>query len=456
MKTGDPGFWIDEIGRPDFRAALTGERRFDVVIVGAGYTGLWTAYYLKRAEPGLEVAVLERDFVGAGASGRNGGWVSGFFSGPPRLYDREASDGFNRLQRQMFDTVEEISRVLEVEGIEADWHKGGNLGVVVNVAQAKRAAALVESYRRRGFPESDFDYIDGEQLAGRLRIPGATGATWSPHVARVNPAKLVFGLAAAVERLGVEIFEGTPVREIAGRTAVTPSGRASAEWVIRATEAYTPSIKGMKRDLVPLNSSMIITAPLSEAEWAEIGWDRCETVHDTAHAYCYLQRTADGRIAIGGRGVPYRFGSPTTGVGRIGRRTVNSLRARLNELFPVTRGVEIDHGWSGILGVPRDWGISARLDRERSRASAGGYVGQGVAVANLSGRTLTDLILDRPTELAGQAWVGRSPGRWEPEPARYLAIRGAYGLYRLADRFEARSKRTSRLSQIVDKLTGRH
>lgn len=457
MKLGDPGFWIDTLGRAEPRPGLEGDRAADVVIVGAGYTGLWTAYYLLKQDPSLDVVVLERDFAGAGASGRNGGWVSGFFSGPPKLYDRTAGpDGFNRLQRQMFETVDEVGRVIESERIEADWVKGGSLGIATDGAQEQRGRHEVRDLHARGFTEEDLRYLEPDEVRSRLRFANGRGATFSPHVARINPAKLAFGLADVVERLGATIHEGTPVERIEPRAAVTDRGTVRADWVIRATEGYTASLAGLKRCLVPMNSSMIMTEPLDEAMWEEIGWEGRETVGDNANAYFYLQRTEDGRITIGGRGKPYRYGSPTTGIGGITRATVDSLKARLDQLFPVAAEVEVSHGWSGVLGVPRDWGISARADRARGIATAGGYVGEGVATANLSGRTLRDLILGVDSELTRQGWVGRKPARWEPEPIRYAAIHAVYRLYRWADQIEARTGRPSRLARLVDTLSGRH
>lgn len=457
MKLGDPGFWIDTLGRPEARPRLHGDLAADIAIVGAGYTGLWAAYYLKQADPSLDIVVLERDFAGAGASGRNGGWVSGFFSGPAKLYDKTGGRyGFNELQRLMFETVDEIGRVLQTEEIDADWVKGGNLGISTNGAHEERGRHAVEDYHSRGFTDEDVRFLEADEVEGRIHVNDGLGAMFSPHVARVHPAKLVFGLAEVVESMGVRIFEDSPVLRIDPREAVTATGTVKADWVIRSTEGYTASLQGSKRDLVPMNSSMIITEPLDAATWETIGWAGRETVHDSANAYFYLQRTADDRIAIGGRGVPYSYGSPTTGVGHIAQSTVDSLKARLAELFPATAGVDISHGWSGILGVPRDWGISARADREIGFATAGGYVGEGVATANLSGRTLRDLILELDTELVEQGWIGRRPATWEPEPLRFAAIRSVYGLYRWADRIEARSGRTSRLGRIVDTLTGRH
>jgi glycine/D-amino acid oxidase-like deaminating enzyme len=458
MRTGELGFWWRSLGGPEpARDPLPGPTEADVAIVGAGYTGLWTAYYLKRAQPSLRIAVLERETAGFGASGRNGGWVSGFFSGPARVYERRGGRaGYAALQRAMFATVDEVGAFLAEHELEADFVKGGQLTVAVNPAQARRLRQSVASWREGGLGEEDLRELSPEELAGRIAIAGACGATFTPHVARVHPAKLLRGLAGAVEGLGVTIYEQTPVTEIGPRAAVTPAGKVSARWIVRATEGYTAGLRGLRRALVPMNSSMIITEPLPAQAWEQIGWGGRELLSDGAHVYVYLQRTEDGRIAIGGRGVPYRFGSRTDGSSETASATVESLRARLAAMFPAASHVPLDQAWSGVLGVPRDWCMSVDADPAAGLAWAGGYVGEGVAAANLAGRTLRDLVLGERTELTALPWVGRRPRPWEPEPLRWAAIHGIYSLYRRADRSEQRSGRPSRLGRFVDAVSGRH
>jgi glycine/D-amino acid oxidase-like deaminating enzyme len=457
MRTGELGYWWRSLGGPPApRAPLPGPAEADVAIVGAGYTGLWTAYYLKRAQPSLQIVVLERDLAGFGASARNGGWVSGFFSGPARVYERRGGPAaYAALRRAMFDTVDEIAAFLLEHEIDADFVKGGHLTVALGDAQLLRLRAELEHGRAHGLDERDLRELSTDELEQRVRIAGARGATFSPHVARVHPAKLLSGLAATVESLGVRIHERTPVTAIRPHEALTPAGGVRARWVVRATEGYTASLPGLKRALVPMNSSMIVTEPLTPAAWDEIGWQGREVIGDGAHVYVYLQRTEDGRIAIGGRGVPYRFGSRTDGSGETATSTVASLRAKLRAMFGPAADVELAHAWSGVLGVPRDWCVSVDADPDTGLAWAGGYVGEGVAAANLAGRTLRDLILAQPSPLTRLPWVGRRPRRWEPEPLRWGAIHGVYSLYRRADRIEARTRRPSRLGRLIDAISGR-
>lgn len=459
MRTGELGYWWRSIGgQPPSRPSLAGPAHADVVIVGAGYTGLWTAYYLKRAQPSLEIVVLERERAGFGASGRNGGWVSGFFSGPARVYERgrrTPGASFAELQRTMFDTVEEIAAVLREHEIDADFVKGGRLTVALNGAQLRRLREEVAHSRAHGLDDQDLRELTRGELGSRVRVAGALGASFSPHVARIHPAKLLTGLADTVERLGVRIYESTPVRAIRPHEALTPAGAVRARWVVRATEGYTAELEGLKRALVPMNSTMIVTEPLAAEAWEEIGWDGRELLGDGAYVYVYLQRTEDGRIAIGGRGVPYRFGSRTDGRGATAAVTIESLRAKLRAMFPPAAEAGIEHAWSGVLGVPRDWCVSVDADPHSGLAWAGGYVGEGVAAANLAGRTLRDLILGESSALTTLPWVGRRPRPWEPEPLRWGEIHAVYSLYRLADRVEQRTQRPSRLARLVDAASGR-
>ena len=457
MRTGELGFWWRSVGgEPPPRPPLAGPTEADVAIVGAGFTGLWTAYYLKRARPSLRVLVLEAEQAGFGASGRNGGWVSGFFSGPPRAYARgSAVAPYEAMQRAMFATVPEIAAVAAEHAIDADLVLGGNLTVALDRAQLVRLREEIEAARGLGLGEEDLRELGAAELSARVRVAGALGASFSPHVARVHPVKLLLGLAALVEQLGVEIYERTPVTELAAHRARTAQGEVVARWVVRATEGYTTSLPGLRRALVPMNSSMIVTEPLGESSWQQIGWQSSETIGDGAHVYAYLQRTADGRIAIGGRGVPYRYGSRTDGRGATAASTVRGLQAKLAAMFPAARDAEVAHAWSGVLGVPRDWCPSVVADPATGLAHAGGYVGEGVAAANLAGRTLRDLLLGEQTELTELPWVGRREKRWEPEPLRWAEINAVYALYRRADSAERRTGRPSRLGSIVDALSGR-
>jgi glycine/D-amino acid oxidase-like deaminating enzyme len=452
-KNGGVSHWYSRL--PDPRPALPGDREADVCIVGAGYTGLWTAYYLKAADPSLRITVLEARFAGFGASGRNGGWLAGLAPGSRDLLaKRHGRDSVITWQRMLNETVDEVIDVTRREGIDADIVKGGNLEVARTAAQAVRLRAEVDEDRHWGI--SDTEILSGSQAAERVRVDKLMLGAFNPHCARVQPAKLARGLADVVERLGVTIYEQTPVTEISPGRAETPLGVLRAPIVLRATEGFTSRMRGLRRRWLPMNSAMIATEPVPESLWETIGWAGRETLGDLAHGFFYAQRTADDRIAIGGRAVPYRYASRIDHDGAVAQRTIDYLTGVLNTVLPQTRGVPIAHGWCGVLAVPRDWTAGVRLDSATGLGEAGGYVGHGVAATNLAGRTLADLALKRTTALTELPWVDHYSKTWEPEPLRWLGVQGLYSAYKLADRHEARGRSTtSPIAVIADRITSR-
>jgi glycine/D-amino acid oxidase-like deaminating enzyme len=458
---GDVSFWWHSIGLPTAGPALSGDRDADVCIVGGGYTGLWTAYYLKHADPSLRVVLLEARFCGYGASGRNGGWLTSSLAGNRRRYAlTHGRDGVIAQQHAMNDAVDEVLRVCTAEQIDIDAVKGGELSIAVNEAQLERLHAEVAEAQEWGEP--DYVLLDRPDARARLNVANLRGAGFSPNCARIQPAKLARGLADVVRTLGVEVHESTRVTRIEPASvaggdarAVTAHGTVRATYVLRATEGFTAALPGLHRAWLPMNSSLIVTEPLTSRVWDELGWAARETVGDQAHAYIYAQRTADDRIAIGGRGVPYHYGSRTDHDGHTPRSTIAALQEILHRLFPITENAAIDHAWSGVLAVPRDWCSTSGLDRATGLGWAGGYVGHGVATTNLSGRTLRDLVLGQATELTALPWVGRTVRQWEPEPLRWLGVQTLYAAYRTADRRERRGGRTARLARLADKVSAR-
>jgi glycine/D-amino acid oxidase-like deaminating enzyme len=457
-RIGDVSFWYADIGLPSRRPALPGDAEADVCIVGAGYTGLWTAWYLKAAEPSLRVIVVEKEFAGFGASGRNGGWLSGGFAWNHRRYAETSSESAVRaMVRAMNGTVDEVISVAGAQGIDADILRTDELMVAVNPAQVVRMRE--ETEHRRAWGEEDRVFrIGAEELGKRLRLPGALGAMVVTNVARVQPAKLVRGLAAACERAGVQIFEGTAATALEPGRVVTDRGIVTARAVLRCTEGFTAGLPGLKREWLPLNSAQIATEPLPDSIWQEIGWQGHEILGDFANAYCYCQRTREGRITVGARGVPYRFGSSLDSNGAPDAETIRRLTAILHKHFPAVRPYRVAHAWCGVLGVPRDWCATVGFDPAQGLGWAGGYVGVGVSTSNLAGRTLADLTLGRETDLTALPWVNRRVRGWEPEPLRWMGVKGMYALLNAADRAEARPGVTapSRLGALGNWLTGRH
>jgi glycine/D-amino acid oxidase-like deaminating enzyme len=458
MRNGEVSYWWHARGGfPPRRPSLPRPQEADVCIVGAGYTGLWTAYYLKSMRPDLRVVVLEAAFAGYGASGRNGGWVTSALPGSRARYARgpNGAAGVRALEAALRSTVDEIGRVCAAEGIAADFVKGGRIYVATSPPQLARLRSALAHDRTWGDGEDIITFLPRDEMRERINVAAALGGLYWPDSARVQPAALAEGLAAAAERRGADIYEATPVTAIlpgrgagaagsgaagsgAGRGAVarTPFGDVRARSVLRCTEGFTAALPGARRALLPMNSSMVVTEPLPDAAWKEIGWAGFETLADEAHTYMYAQRTADGRIALGGRGAPYRFASKTDEFGVTSPGTAVALADVLRRMFPAVAAARLEQAWCGVLGVPRDWCASVSYDAASGIGWAGGYTGHGVAAANLAGRTLADLVLGVSSNLTALPWVGHRSRSWEPEPARWAGVHGLYALYRLADRLE--------------------
>jgi glycine/D-amino acid oxidase-like deaminating enzyme len=437
------------------RPALPGPASYDVVVVGAGFTGLWSAYYLKLADPALRVAVLEAEVAGFGASGRNGGWCSALFPTPWRTLVARSSPGEAlRLHRAMAATVVEVGRVLEAEGIDAHYHRGGTVTLARSAAQLTRLREELEVARDRGFAEGDLRLLDEDEARAHLDASDVVGGLFTPHCAAVHPARLVRGLARAVEARGVDLFESTRVHEIRPGAAVTDHGTVTADVVVRATEGYTPALPGSRRLVAPVYSLMVATEPIPSPTWESIGLSDRPTFTDGRHVIVYGQRTADGRVAFGGRGAPYHFGSRVRPAQDQEPRVFHGLRETLRGLLPQLddAGVGFTHAWGGPLGIARDWAASVGLDRDTGLAWAGGYVGDGVGTSNLAGRTLADLILRRDTDLVSLPWVDHRSRRWEPEPLRWVGINAGLQAMRLADWEEDRTHRPSVVARAMAPL----
>jgi glycine/D-amino acid oxidase-like deaminating enzyme len=461
----DVSLWWDTLTGPlQVRPGLPGDMDVDVAIVGAGYTGLWTARYLALADPSLRIVVLEAEVAGFGASGRNGGWCSALFAtSEAKLASDHGAGAARRMRAAMQETVDEVGRAAAEDGIDCHFAKGGTVVAARGPAQVARAKEEVAAARRFGVGEQDLAWLDAGPARERIGATRVLGATYTPHCAAIQPARLARGLAEAVELRGVTIFEGTPVVAIrpgaggsGGRRpeAATASGSVRADVVVRAVEAWTPTLPGERRTLAPVYSLMIATEPLDETFWKEAGLAQRETFSDHRHLIIYGQRTADGRLAFGGRGAPYHFGSAVRPAFDRDSRVHDELRRTLVELFPGARDAAITHRWGGPIGVPRDWHSSVGLDRETGIAWAGGYVGDGVSTTNLAGRTIADLVTGRRTDLVTLPWVGHRSPRWEPEPLRWLGVNAGLRGIQLADRTEERRGRPSWLASRLSGMLG--
>jgi glycine/D-amino acid oxidase-like deaminating enzyme len=431
---------------------LSGDIDVDVAIVGGGFTGLWTAYYLAAADPALRVAVIEAEIAGFGASGRNGGWCSALFpQSVPSLAKEHGRGPAIAMHRAMCETVDEVGRVATAEGIDCDFDKGGTVVLARTALQLQRARDDAAESDEYGLGLSLLSAAEASERCGASRV---LGGTYTPNCAAIHPAKLVRGLAGAVRRRGVTIYEQTRVVALEPRRVVTTHGTVRAAHVVRATEGYTSQLRGLRRAVAPVYSLMIATEPLPQAFWDSAGLAGRETFADYRHLIIYGQRTADDRLAFGGRGAPYHFGSRIRPEFDRDARVFGELRRVLADLFPALGDVAIAQAWGGPLGIPRDWCASVGLDPATGMAWAGGYVGDGVSTTNLAGRTIADLILARDTDLTRLPWVNHRSPRWEPEPLRWIGVNAGLWAMTGADPAEARTGRPSRRAALMSRLLG--
>lgn len=439
------------------RPALAESREADVCIVGAGYTGLWTAYALLRADPALAVVLLDAEVAGYGASGRNGGAVIAQFNGSREYWTKRGGRaGAMAMERAVRDAVAEVGAAVEREGIDCAYARNGVVMVARTPLEAQRFRATVDEDREWGWTPQDSRYLSGPEVLERIKVGGAIGARFNAHCASIHPGALVRGLADAVERLGATIYEGTRVTAIEPGVARTASGpTVRARTILRATEAYTESLETHKRVMVPVHTSMLVTEVLPDHVWAQIGWAGREALL-AEHPFLHLQHTADHRITIGGddNRVPYLYNSAPNPDEPAPGRVLSMYRRELVRLFPALRDVRIDHSWQGVFAAPRNWAPGVGIDRATGLAWAGGYVGEGVATSNLAGRTMADLILDRDTELTRLPFVGPPARKWEPEPLRAIGAAGIAVLRQIGDKAELRTGKPSRIVELGNRAAG--
>lgn len=429
----------------------------DILIVGAGFTGLWTAFYLSKSDPTLDVVVIDSHRAGFGASGRNGGWCSPLLPmSLEKLARTHGRDTAIAARRVMVDTVDEVGRQVSILGIDCGFTLGGSLELLRNRPQVVRAEEHVRSLRTLSVPDSELRIIVGAELDSHIRAQGATSAVLETRSAVLHPGRLARGLADVVRTRGCRLVEGVTALRIEPGHVITDHGIIRAAHIIRATEAFTPQLRGERRSLLPLYSLMIATEPLDTDTWSQIGLTQRSSFTDGRRVLVYGQRTTDDRIAFGGRGAPYHFGSRTRPNFDTDQRVARHLVEALHDIFPQTTNARITHHWGGPLAAPRDWNCSVRFDPRTGLGSAGGYVGDGVATANLAGRTLADLVLGKTTDIVRLPWVQHESPKWEPEPVRWIAVNAMARLAALGDAHEARRDKPAHgIDALVRRVSGR-
>jgi len=456
MINGDFGFWSNQHARL-LASPIEGSGTADVVIVGGGYTGLWTALALHAHDPALDIVVLEAEHFGFGASGRNGGWLSSKPVGMRGVLAATSSrEQVVDVEARLRDTMYAIADGFEADGVDIGAAHGGWIQVARSAPELARLRSSLAGNRAWGLDESRVRLVDGDELRSLVDIHDAVGALVSPDCFRVDPFLLLAGVYERAKSAGIRLYDHSRATDVApGVVSVGPHEIRTPRIVI-ATEGYSAAMPARKRDLLPLNSAMIATRRLTDDEWARVGWASAAGLSGSAHTYFYGQRTPDGRIIIGGRGKPYRFGSAFDDRGRVDAGTVGALEAIVSDLFPWL-DAKAEYAWCGVLGVTRDWSPYIEWDDTSGILELGGYAGQGVTAAKLAGDAGAALMLGRAGALTAIPWVRPRPRKWEPEPLRWIGANGLYRAYSVADWVEHRSTsdRTSIIAKTADLIAGR-
>jgi len=437
----DKSYWLGNDPYVE-NAPLSGETRADVAVLGGGFTGLTTAYFLKKEKPSLDVAVLEGQVVGFGASGRNAGFSMTLFgltmSVTSALYGRKNAAAAHRYMEQAVELVESLVRE---NGIACDYERPGFLRVATTPAYERRIREEIELAKSLGL--EGVDWLDAAAVRAQVDSPSYRGAWWEPRCGILNPARLVRGMKAVVERMGVRVYERTPATELRrtpeGVEVATPAGRVRAARAALATNAYSHLVPGLRRRQVPAFTHIVLTEPLHPAHFERIGWKGRQGIEDARNLVHYYRLTADNRLLMGGSDVSISFGD-----GMDHDRnpvTFAQLEADVRDTFPALKEVAFTHRWGGPVSVPVQM-IPAlgRLGDERV-VYALGCMGHGVSLAHLNGRTLADLLLDRKTERTEVFFANRRVFPWPPEPFRLVLSAAIRGYMRMEDRWNERARR---------------
>jgi glycine/D-amino acid oxidase-like deaminating enzyme len=434
----DKSFWLATYGDYIPNPSLQGDLKVDIAIIGAGFTGLSTAFNLCKDDSGLSIAVLEAEIVGYGASGRNGGFSMTLFGLEPAvtkaLFGHQKTVEAHRYMEHAVDYVDELIREYN---IESDYWFPGFLRAATTPGYIKRIQHDLEILTSMGI--TGITWIEPDQIKKEVNSPRFLGGWWEPRSGLLDPAKQVRELKRLVIQSGAQVFEDTPVIEIhrsADFTLATPNGKVIAKKVIFATNAYSHLIPQLKRKQVPAFTHMVVTEPLSQAQLEPIGWNNRQGIEDARNLVHYFRLTIDNRIAMGGSDVSLAYGANMDR--DLNAHTFETLEQDIIWLFPHLKGVQITHRWGGPVSVPLDMAPAIGFIGDERAIYSLGCVGHGVSMTHLNGRTLADLALERKTDLTDVWFVNRRMLPWPPEPIRMAASQVIRGYLRLEDRIYER------------------
>jgi glycine/D-amino acid oxidase-like deaminating enzyme len=427
MQLSSANLWQSTLGQPPIRyPAAEAQSDWDVAIVGGGFSGLWTAFFLKHYQPSWRICVLEARQVGHGASGRNGGWVMGSLEGLAQLLGPLPTQQRRAVTQQLRLLVPDFGRDVQSANIECDFSQGGAIMAAARYRQqARRARDLLQELRDLGFSEDDYRWLCPQELRQRIALAQQWGGLYTPHVGVVHPGKLIHGLASWLDDRGVALFEDSAALSITPGYITTARATLRARHIVIATEGYTQPNLPLAQQLLKVDSGMLATEPLSSDVWDEIGFHQREALADMSRLSTYLQRTGDDRLIVGARGSCSRRGEAKHHQEEWDAHF--AFRKHLMQtLFPMLQNVTIEAAWGGTLAIARRRVPHLYVDSRTGLSTLGGYAGEGVGGSYLLGKTLALLLTGEDHELTTMPWVHRSSLKhlpsWPMQPLPWLGF----------------------------------
>jgi glycine/D-amino acid oxidase-like deaminating enzyme len=429
MELATRSYWLGlDSYEPD--APCEGEMRADVVIVGGGFSGLWTAYHLLKDDPGMTVVVIEGSAVGYGASGRNGGFAMTLMNrGLEELVAAVGAEQAKALHLAAEEAIDSIGRVCESEGIDADLQPNGLLTISNSPLQDAIMREEFETAQRLGL--GGIEFLEKDAIQSSVHSETFRCALREPSCTLLNPARLVRGLKRAVIQAGGRVFEQTPMERLeqtsGGVRVVTPKGAIEAQRALLAANAYSSRIPSLERYVLPYYSYILLSEPLRDEQWSRVGWDGREGMEDRRTFLHYMRPTIDGRMMWAGRDAPYRPNGPDPNYDR-NERVFRRLEETFAWTFPQLDDVKFEYRWGGPIGVTGSFMPCAGWLEEGRVAYSFGFAGHGVAITNMVAMAMRDVILERDTDRTRLAIIGKKPINLGPRFVRDPLVRASSAL----------------------------